>query len=80
MADSLAGRLPAETTRLLYDVDGLATALSVSAKTIRRMAAAGRLPRAVRVGVGGRSLRWRRTEIVSWTEAGCPPLDEWEPD
>jgi predicted DNA-binding transcriptional regulator AlpA len=64
---------------LLYDAEGLAAALAVSVKTIRRMAAAGKLPRPVRVGVGSRALRWRSAEIVRWTEAGCPPLNEWEP-
>jgi predicted DNA-binding transcriptional regulator AlpA len=78
MADSLVHRLPADTAPLLYDVDGLAAALSVSAKTIRRMTSAGKLPRPVRVGVGSRALRWRSAEIARWIEAGCPPLDEWQ--
>jgi predicted DNA-binding transcriptional regulator AlpA len=37
--------------------------------------AAGRLPRAVRIG---NSKRWIYAEVVAWLEAGAPPRREWE--
>lgn len=26
----------------------------------------------------GRKRMWRRTEILSWIDAGCPPRSKWE--
>lgn len=60
---------------LLMTVDDLARELRTSAKTIRRMDAAGRLPRAVKIG---RGKRWPRATIVAWIAAGAPRRAEWE--
>jgi len=55
--------------------DELARELRTSAKTIRRMDAAGWLPRAVKIS---RGKRWRRQTIVAWIAAGAPKRAEWE--
>lgn len=60
---------------LLMTVDELARELRASPKTIRRMDAAGRLPRPIRVG---RAKRWARDSIVRWIAAGAPRRSEWE--
>lgn len=60
---------------MLMTVDDLARELRTSAKTIRCLDAAGRLPRAVRIS---RRKRWPRQTIVAWIPAGCPNRKEWE--
>lgn len=54
----------------------IARELRVSAKSIRRMHEAGKLPRPVLVGT--RSLRWVRQTIVEWLAAGCPDREMFE--
>ncbi|MGL5097556.1 MAG: helix-turn-helix transcriptional regulator [Planctomycetia bacterium] len=53
----------------LVDAVAVAALLSVSTKTVRRMVDGGRIPPPTRVG---RLLRWRRTEVLAWIDAGCP--------
>ena len=54
----------------------VASELSVSAKTIRRMNAAGSLP--CPLLVGSRRLRWVRQRIVEWIALGCPDRETFE--
>jgi len=54
---------------LLWDCPRIAQALDTSTRTIWRMKDAGKLPS--HVGVG-RLVKWRRTDIEEWVEAGCP--------
>lgn len=60
---------------LLMTVDDIARDLRTSPKTIRRMDAAGKLPRAVKIG---RAKRWPRATVVAWIAAGAPGRAEWE--
>ena len=60
---------------LLVDAQQLALMIGLSLRTIRRMDAAGRLPRPVRIG---NCTRWRVSEIRAWSEAGCPDRAAWE--
>jgi len=60
---------------LLWSAKTLAAALSIGVRTLWRLDAMGRTPRAVRLG---RSKRWQRQEILEWIEAGCPDRREWE--
>ena len=55
----------------LLDVNGLAALLNCGARTVYRLADAGRLPRPVKLGA---LVRWRRAEIDEWLAAGCPPV------
>jgi hypothetical protein len=48
----------------------------VSAKAIRRMHAAGKLPNPVLIG--SRSLRWLRATLVEWLALGCPDRHTFE--
>ena len=73
--------MPADATRvdqfpgdgpLLIDARDLARLLTVSPATIWRMRAAGRLPAPIRLT--GSTLRWRRSEVLAWLDAGCPDL------
>ena len=56
--------------RLLKDVD-VAAMLGVSRRRVWSMVSTGSLPEAIKVG-GGRSTRWRLSEVHAWIEAGCP--------
>jgi len=60
--------------QLLYDCMEAASACSVSSKTWRTWHVLGFIPLPVQVG---KSLFWRKDELVKWTEAGCPRREEW---
>ena len=47
----------------------------ISVRQWWRWNSSGSTPRAVRIGS---TKRWRRDELQSWIEAGCPTLLEWE--
>ncbi len=55
----------------LLTTDDVASALAVSASTIRKMARDGELPQPIRVG--GR-LRFRADDVRAWLLDGCPDL------
>ena len=59
----------------LIGVRALCQLLSRSEASLARDDAAGRLPRAVRIG---RSKKWRKSEILDWIAAGCPDRATWE--
>ena len=71
-APDLSGSLAIDVR--LLSAEDLARELGFSVRTIRRLDESGRLPRPVRIG---RAVRWRRAEVRAWTEAGCPPREEW---
>jgi excisionase family DNA binding protein len=58
-------------TARLGDVNAAALKLDLSAKTIRRMADAGKMPGVIRLG---RLLRFDLDLIDRWIDQGCPPL------
>jgi predicted DNA-binding transcriptional regulator AlpA len=58
---------------LIPDVDAARLA-GLSRASWHRLRAAGKLPPAVKLG---RAVRWRRAEVVSWIEAGCPDSRTW---
>src|SRR5262245_3960456 len=60
---------------LTYDTDDLAFVLRTSLATLHRLRAAGKLPRASRLGG---QLRWPAEEIRAWVRAGMPDLKTWE--
>lgn len=63
------------TTALLIPDTTAAAMAGVSRATWHRLRAAGKLPPAVKLG---RSVRWRRDEVVQWISAGCPPARVWD--
>ena len=42
-----------------------------STRHVYRLADAGRMPQPIRLGS---LVRWRRAELMSWIDAGCPQL------
>lgn len=63
-----AGRSTASSAALLA-VDDVAALLSVSPRTVRRMADSGAMPRPVKLSS---LVRWRRADLDQWLAAGCP--------
>lgn len=54
---------------VLLNVDDVAALLSVSPRTVRRMADNGAMPRSLRLGS---LIRWRRSDVDRWIADGCP--------
>ena len=52
-----------------------AALLGVSERTWERLSSQGKTPLPVRLG---RSVRWRRQDVMAWLTAGCPSRDIWE--
>ena len=65
----------AEAASLLVDANQVAELLDVSIRHVRRLHAAGRLPKHVLLGS---SVRWVRSTVEAWTEDGCPDPRIWE--
>lgn len=60
---------------LLVSADELCQMLSVGKSLFYEMKQSGRFgPVAIHFG---RRVVWRRSEVESWVEAGCPCRDEW---
>ena len=52
----------------LLDVRGVATLLGCSVRHVYRLADSGRMPRPMKLG---QLVRWRRSELQVWIDAGC---------
>ncbi len=68
------GELP-PLTPLLVDIRQLAVLLTRSETCLHRDDAAGRLPKALRIG-GAK--RWRLSDVQAWVAMGCPKRSEFE--
>jgi excisionase family DNA binding protein len=55
----------------LLDVRAVARLLDCSWRHVYRLADAGKMPGPVRLGT---AVRWRRSDLVAWIDAGCPPV------
>ena len=55
---------------VLLPASRVAKMLQVSTRTLWRLLAAGKLINPVKLG---RSVRWRKDELMKWIAAGCPP-------
>ena len=53
----------------------LSQQLDVSLRHVRRLDAAGKIPKPVRIG---NSVRWVVSEIDAWLQAGAPDRQSWE--
>ena len=60
---------PLDSPATLLDVEQVAAILSVSARTVYRMADSGAMPRPRHLNT---LIRWSRLEIEAWVKAGCP--------
>jgi predicted DNA-binding transcriptional regulator AlpA len=61
-------------TPLLLDAGATAALLGCGRRKLFSMLAAGEIPAPIRFG---KRLTWRRSELVAWTDAGCPPACRW---
>ena len=59
----------------LLTAGGVAKCLKISIRQARKLNAEGLMPKCIRVG---RSVRWRRAEIVAWVAGGCQSREVWE--
>ncbi len=55
---------------VLLTVKEVAETLGLSERTVYRLADMGKMPRPVKIGA---AVRWRRIELDTWIEDGCPP-------
>ncbi|MCA9253957.1 MAG: helix-turn-helix domain-containing protein [Phycisphaerales bacterium] len=60
---------PVRALAELLDVKQTADLLNCGTRTVHRLADAGKMPRPVRLGS---LVRWSRSELVAWIDAGCP--------
>lgn len=60
---------------LVVSVKELACLLNASVRHIWRLSASGSLPKPIHLG---KSVRWLRSEIEAWLEAGTPKRTVWE--
>lgn len=58
-----------ESAPLLITMAEVCRLTGLSRPTVYRRCDAGDMPRPVRIG---RSVRWRRADIIAWIDAGCP--------
>jgi excisionase family DNA binding protein len=71
MTEEAAGPRPGVYAELL-DVKTVAALLGgCSVRHVRRLADAGKMPGAVKLGA---LIRWRRCELMSWLDGGCAPV------
>ncbi len=71
-ADGVTGTAPPP---LVVDAKALAAMLGLSVRTVRKMDAAGKLPRPLRFG---HAVRWRLQEIQDWLGACAPDRNTWD--
>ena len=69
-------KMKEEKKPLLVTSKELAKMLSVSERTIWRLAKEKQLPRAVRFGA--KSVRWKLKDITDWIAMDCPSLKKFE--
>jgi site-specific recombinase XerD/predicted DNA-binding transcriptional regulator AlpA len=59
----------AATFPLLISVESVAELLGISPRSVWRRLSSGEMIEPIKIG---KSVRWRRQEVIDWVEAGCP--------
>ena len=59
----------------LLTVERAAQLLGIGRTHFYKLHDSGRVPLPVRLG---KSIRWRREELLDWIKAGCPERSAWE--
>ena len=59
----------AATLPLLISVESVADLLGISPRSVWRRLSSGEMIEPIKIG---KSVRWRRQEVIDWVEAGCP--------
>ncbi len=57
------------TLPLLISVESVADLLGISPRSVWRRLSSGEMIEPIKIG---KSVRWRRQEVIDWVEAGCP--------
>ncbi|MCZ2342747.1 MAG: helix-turn-helix domain-containing protein [Bacteroidales bacterium] len=70
---------PPEVEPLLIGVETVAKMTGYSRRTVEKWLAMDALPPPVKLPGPGkrRSLRWRKSDIEEWIDAGCPTAKVW---
>ena len=63
-------KLHSFTDSVLITVKDVAALTALAERTIWRFADSGKIPRPVHIGG---AVRWRKSDLLSWIENGCPP-------
>lgn len=64
-----------EFSALTVNAQQAAKMLNVSVRQLWRLNSTGRLPKPIRLG---RCVRWRKSELEAFIEAGAPTREKWE--
>lgn len=67
--------MDAKVPKLALSAEEVAELLGISRAHVWKLLSSGRLPEPVRLG---RAVRWSRTTLEAWMEAGAPPVDRWQ--
>ncbi|UCD49796.1 MAG: helix-turn-helix domain-containing protein [Phycisphaerales bacterium] len=70
----MTNRAKEDANAMVFSARALARHLGFSERTVRRLDSSGRLPAPVRIG---RSVRWLRSDIEGWLDAGTPDRKKW---
>ena len=64
---------------MLMTIKDVSKLLALSSRQCSRLRDSGQMPPPVKIG--GRSVRWRNTDLEAWVEAGCPDVRKttWMP-
>jgi excisionase family DNA binding protein len=65
--------LESDQESVLLPASKIARMLQVSTRTLWRLLAAGKMINPIKLG---RSVRWRKDELMKWIAAGCPPRSQ----
>jgi excisionase family DNA binding protein len=65
--------LESDQEPVLLPASKVARMLQVSTRTLWRLLAAGKMINPIKLG---RSVRWRKDELMKWIAAGCPPRSQ----
>ena len=73
--ERIVGRDSAPAESVLIDVEQVAAILRCSTRHVYRLADAAKMPRPLKLGA---LVRWRRSELLDWIDASCPPHHTWQ--
>ena len=74
----MAKMLKPHSSERLIGASTAAALCDVSLRTWWRYDASGQIPRAVQLGTGKRTKRWRLSDVIAWIDFGCPSRSEFE--
>ena len=67
----------AKNDPLMLRVEDVAAMLAISTRQVFRLADSGKMPRPLKLGG---AVRWRKGDLETWIEKGCPNCDPLRTD